>query len=418
MVEDTTHPTTLRSYGSRVAVVGDSYRLGERIPVEDFDLTLRMIPGEDLSNEQIGNVVELLREAFNGGPGWFALPVPEADHLRWKLIDPPFETRASLTEEPDGNIVAFSGRLHRRWIVRGEERIGADGVELALHPKYQGSGLYRRRTEISDALPPEEDFRISFGSHPTSLHRRRVKGTPELANPLDNLVRPLDIGKCVRRRATNGRPTGSRTRIALEQQRRSRVPKPLVAKQAVWRGRQLRQRLRYRGLEYYRDDYVIRTVSRFDQRLDHFFEVASRPFALIQLRNQETLNWRYADRRAGPFTIRIAEDGNELVGYAVTRATTAGADLADVLALPGREDVAYALIRDALDLGRRAGSPAIRAWMLEHHPYHRLLLHSGFMPIRRIVTPAFTDHGNTRDYGFIHDPQARMHIMLGDSDHV
>ncbi|MCB9484186.1 MAG: hypothetical protein H6674_04735 [Dehalococcoidia bacterium] len=418
MVEDTTHPTTLRSYGSRVAVVGDSYRLGERIPVEDFDLTLRMIPGEDLSNEQIGNVVELLREAFNGGPGWFALPVPEADHLRWKLIDPPFETRASLTEEPDGNIVAFSGRLHRRWIVRGEERIGADGVELALHPKYQGSGLYRRRTEISDALPPEEDFRISFGSHPTSLHRRRVKGTPELANPLDNLVRPLDIGKYVRRRATNGRPTGSRTRIALEQQRRSRVPKPLVAKQAVWRGRQLRQRLRYRGLEYYRDDYVIRTVSRFDQRLDHFFEVASRPFALIQLRNQETLNWRYADRRAGPFTIRIAEDGNELVGYAVTRATTAGADLADVLALPGREDVAYALIRDALDLGRRAGSPAIRAWMLEHHPYHRLLLHSGFMPIRRIVTPAFTDHGNTRDYGFIHDPQARMHIMLGDSDHV
>ncbi|MCA9847884.1 MAG: hypothetical protein KC472_07915, partial [Dehalococcoidia bacterium] len=405
MVEDTTHPTTLRSYGSRVAVVGDSYRLGERIPVEDFDLTLRMIPGEDLSNEQIGNVVELLREAFNGGPGWFALPVPEADHLRWKLIDPPFETRASLTEEPDGNIVAFSGRLHRRWIVRGEERIGADGVELALHPKYQGSGLYRRRTEISDALPPEEDFRISFGSHPTSLHRRRVKGTPELANPLDNLVRPLDIGKYVRRRATNGRPTGSRTRIALEQQRRSRVPKPLVAKQAVWRGRQLRQRLRYRGLEYYRDDYVIRTVSRFDQRLDHFFEVASRPFALIQLRNQETLNWRYADRRAGPFTIRIAEDGNELVGYAVTRATTAGADLADVLALPGREDVAYALIRDALDLGRRAGSPAIRAWMLEHHPYHRLLLHSGFMPIRRIVTPAFTDHGNTRDYGFIHDPQ-------------
>ncbi|MCA9856096.1 MAG: hypothetical protein KC458_02335, partial [Dehalococcoidia bacterium] len=271
MVEDTTHPTTLRSYGSRVAVVGDSYRLGERIPVEDFDLTLRMIPGEDLSNEQIGNVVELLREAFNGGPGWFALPVPEADHLRWKLIDPPFETRASLTEEPDGNIVAFSGRLHRRWIVRGEERIGADGVELALHPKYQGSGLYRRRTEISDALPPEEDFRISFGSHPTSLHRRRVKGTPELANPLDNLVRPLDIGKYVRRRATNGRPTGSRTRIALEQQRRSRVPKPLVAKQAVWRGRQLRQRLRYRGLEYYRDDYVIRTVSRFDQRLDHFF---------------------------------------------------------------------------------------------------------------------------------------------------
>lgn len=418
MVEDTPHPTTLRPYGDRVALAGDASRLGERIPIRDFDLTLRVVRGRDLSNEQIGNVVELLREAFNGGPGWFSLPVAEADHLRWKFVDPPFETRAALTEQPDGNIVAFSGRLHRPWIVRGEERVGADGVELALHPRYQGTGLYRRRTEITDALPPEEDFRISFGSHPTSLHRRRVKGTPELANPLDNLVRPLDVGKYVRRRGADSRPTGSRTRIALEQQRRGRIPKPLVAKQAVWRGRQLRQRLRYRGLEYYRDDYVIRTIDRFDHRVDQFFEVASRPFALIQLRNQQTLNWRYADRRAGPFTIRIAEDGDELVGYAVTRATTTGADLADVLALPGREDVAYALVRDALDLGRRAGSPAIRAWMLEHHPYHRLLLHSGFMPIRRIVTPAFTDHGNTRDYGFIHDPRARMHIVLGDSDHV
>ena len=56
--------------------------------------------------------------------------------------------------------------------------------------------------------------------------------------------------------------------------------------------------------------------------------------------------------------------------------------------------------------------------MLVNHPYHRLLLHNGFLPIRRIVSPAFTDHGNTKDYGFMHDPHARMHIMLGDTDHI
>ncbi len=418
MVDDAPTHSIPRSHASGVALAGTLPDLGRRIPIEDSNLTLRLIPGKDLDGGQVREVIELLREAFNGGPSWFALPVPEADHLRWKLVDPPFRTSAWLTEEPDGTIVGFSGRLYRRWIVRGEERIGRDGVESAIHPRYQGSGLYRRRSEISDTLPREEDFRLSFGSHPASLHRRRVKGTPELANPLDNLVRPLDVGKFVRRRPRVALPTGSRTRIALEEQQRRRIPKPAVLKQAVWRARLLRQRLRYRSLEFYRDDYVTRTVDRFDDRIEHFFEVAARPFALIQLRDQRTLNWRYVDRRAGPFTIRIAEAGGELLGYAVTRATASGADLADLLALPGREDVAYALIRDAIDLGRRARSPAIRAWMLQNHPYHRLLLHHGFMPVRRIVTPAFQDYGNTRDYGFMHDPQARIHIMLGDTDHV
>ena len=392
--------------------------IGDRIPIEDFGVGLRIIRAEDMTDAEVNSAIELLRLAFNGGPGWFALPVPEADHLRWKLIDPPFEGRAIMVHEDTGRLVGFSGRLLRRWMVRGEVHLGRDGVESALHPDYQGSGLYTRRSELSNAYPREEDFRISFGSHPISLLVRKKKGTPNLANPLDNLVRPLDVAGYVRRRAAgDGRPTGSRTRIAIEGKRR-RLPRPTLLKRAVWHARLLRQRLRHRPLQFYRDDFTIRTVERFDDRIEQFFEAAARPFALIQVRDQATLNWRYADRRAGPFTIRIAEVRDEIVGYAVTRATDEGASLADVLALPDRDDVAHALIQDAMHLGRRAGSPAIRSWMLVNHPYHRLLLHNGFLPIRRIVRPAFTDHGNTKDYGFMHDPHARIHIMLGDTDHI
>jgi len=191
-----------------------------------------------------------------------------------------------------------------------------------------------------------------------------------------------------------------------------------VLKQAVWQGRLLRQQVRYRPLDFRKDRSTILTVERFDERINSFFEKAARPFALIQRRDQHGLNWRYADRRGGPFTIRLAEEGDEIVGYAVTRATGTGAHLADVLALPGREDIAHALIRDAMALGRRMRAPAIRSWMVENHPYHRLLLHNGFMPVRRIVVPAFTDYGNTKDYGFLHDPRAPLHIMLGDTDHI
>lgn len=140
---------------------------------------------------------------------------------------------------------------------------------------------------------------------------------------------------------------------------------------------------------------------------------------LIQRRDQATLNWRYADGRGGPFTIRIAEEDGRLVGYAVTRAMKSGAELADLLVLPGRDDVANALIGDALDVGRSAGAAAMRAWMMEHHPYHRLLLHHGFVPVRRIVEATFEHRGNEHDlYTFVRDPWAPIHLMLGDTDHV
>lgn len=391
--------------------------LGQRIPIGDFDATLRTVPGADLSDAEVARTVELLRESFNGGPGWFGLPVPEADHLRWKLSDAPFETRAAIAEQSDGRMIGFSANLYRRWLVRGAMRRGRDSVESALHPDYQGSGLYGQRRALTNQFPRAEDFRISFASHPASLHIHEKESRPRIANPLDNLVLPLDVRRYARRGGTAGRADGSRTRIALEGRRR-RLPRPAFARQAVWQGRLLRQRLRYRPLAFPDHRFTILTAERFDDRIDAFFEKAARPFALIQWRDEESLNWRYADRRAGPFTIRLAEEADEIVGYAVTRAVGTGAELADVLALPGREDVAHALVRDAMELGRRVGAPAIRSWMLEHHPYHPLLLHNGFLPVRRIVAPAFVDYGNTEDYGFLRDPHASLHIMLGDTDHI
>lgn len=390
--------------------------LGERLPLDQFDATLRLVRGTDLTDSEIARVIELLREAFNGGPGWFALPVPEADHLRWKLGDFPFESYAYLVEDRDDRVVGFGARLYRRWMVHGSIRVGRDGVESAIHPSLQGSGLYRARRERLGTFDGAEDFRISFGSHPASLGSRESRGVLPVGNPLDNLVRPLRVGRYVQP-ARAPRPSSSRTRIAIEGGQR-RLPRPLVVRRLAWHARMLRHRLKHAPLRFAQPDWTIRTVSRFDSNINPFFERASRAFDLVQWRDEHTLNWRYADRRAGPFTIRVAESEGRIVGYAVTRATEVGAALADLLVLPGREDVAYALIQDAAQLAKRAGASAIRSWMIENHPYHRLLLHSGFIPIRRIVKPGYQDMHGTSNYGFLSQPHARIHLMLGDTDHI
>src|SRR5690606_5373908 len=96
--------------------------------------------------------------------------------------------------------------------------------------------------------------------------------------------------------------------------------------------------------------------------------------------------------RAGRFTIRVAEADGEVLGYSVIRTARATADIADLLVLPGRPDVAEALVRDAVAVSKQSGSSAVRSWMIRGHPYEALLGNVGFVRVRTSTKPVF--HAN------------------------
>lgn len=209
--------------------------------------------------------------------------------------------------------------------------------------------------------------------------------------------------------------------MQIEMERRGRSSKPAIARLLAWQGRTMRQRLTRRPLEIApQSSFGVRTIERFDERFDAFVDRASEEFDLIQVRDCEFLNWRYADDRAGQFTIRVAEDDGEVLGYLAIRTGRSSTDIADLLVLPGRLDVAHALIRDAVELSRRTGSSAIRSWMISGHPYEPLLGDIGFVRVRTSTKPVF--HANPRtdaaELAFLAEPTTRVHLMLGDSDHI
>jgi hypothetical protein len=197
------------------------------------------------------------------------------------------------------------------------------------------------------------------------------------------------------------------------------MPRPWPARWLAWWGRNARQRLRHPPQHFDRVRGSIREAGRFDARNDALFEQAATEFDLIQIREHGFLNWRYVDPRAGRFTIRLAEHGELLLGYAVLRADAQGADLADLLALPGRLDVVNALLRDALAVARRAGAPSMRMWMTRTHPYYPVVQQHGFIRVHNVVVPSFGPaSGDPAEIAFLRDPSARVHLALGDSDHV
>lgn len=135
---------------------------------------------------------------------------------------------------------------------------------------------------------------------------------------------------------------------------------------------------------------TIRDVERFDERVDAFGAEAGGPFEFVLERTQAYVNWRYADPRAGDFAIKLAEEEGQMVGYAVLRKTNGRAQLADMMALPGRDDVVQTLTIAALEHFREAGEPTVQFLMPKNHAYEQTLRSCGFAGKRkRKIPPSF-----------------------------
>jgi hypothetical protein len=165
--------------------------------------------------------------------------------------------------------------------------------------------------------------------------------------------------------------------------------------------------------------WSIATLERFDDRIEGFFDEAARPFDFVIVRSKDYLNWRYCDPAAGRFTVRIAEEGNRILGYLVFKISEGTGYIADLLALPDRRDVVRSLIEDALSAFRGAGVEAASCWMISRHPYNGILRRYGFVDSKRDVGFEYrTITVDRREVEFLDDPRARIHLTHGDSDWV
>jgi len=159
-------------------------------------------------------------------------------------------------------------------------------------------------------------------------------------------------------------------------------------------------------------------TSRFDERIDTFFDDAASAFDFIGLRTMDYMNWRYGDIRAGDFRITTAEEGGRILGFSVLALSHGRAKIADLLALPGRLDVAASLLGDAIRYAHAARAASIDCWLPRRHPYRSLLRREGFL--RTANRPHFFERigGADEDVAFLDDPSAAIHFTLGDSDLV
>ncbi len=375
----------------------------QREPTESQEATFRY-----MGLQEVERAYELVMLAF--GEQWPNLPikVSRLEHLRWKLSGPRAVPTDPEIAEVGGRIVGYIGGSTRQMWVKGELARGWYGGDYCIHPDFQGRGLIGAWTDWRDQqheLHIEPDlFGISEGStHPRLIRfSRRREGRALVANKVDRLTLPLDVGAIAR----GGDGTGGRA-----------SPRTLLRGGKTML-QMLITRLRWRPPSEAAPALRLQTVEQFDERADRLWEQAREVFDFAVVRDREHLNWRYCDPRAGVYRVRAVDDGDELLGFMVTGAFGRAAQIVDVLIVPGAEGALRLLVEDAIAQAREDDASSLTVMMPRHHPYRETFLRHGSIKSNRVGATGFSrKHRST--LGFLErDRKARLHVALGDDDHV
>jgi GNAT superfamily N-acetyltransferase len=363
------------------------------------DVRFSLIARSEVTDALVDGMLGLFARAFGRWPS-LDPEVPLADHLRWKM-ESPDAPYAAIVGHLASRLVVARVVVQHRLLVRGVPRVTLDTPDLAVEPEFQGRGISTACVAWRDArLSPLCDLEIDEGRHPRLLARRRERGDVPITNRLRALYRV---------------PHPNQLPRALLRERRFPTPVVWMALQATAAVAALRGTFRRRtplaG--------SIATVRRFDPRVDAFCERAAAAFDLLYSADHRRLNWRYCDRRAGPFGARALEQGGEILGYAVHRIGRPHGLLVDLLALPGRDDVAEALARDAVERLIASGALDVTCWLPERHPYRRVLRRLGFLTLPSPIPQRFRGQRMpTAEFAFLGRPDARLHLTMGSTDLV
>ncbi len=314
-------------------------------------------------------------------------------YWRWRYLDPPFETQATVVEDED-EIVAFIGYWIRSLQVGSAETKGYMIVDVMAHPDYRGGRVYGRLYQQAKELMAD---RIVFGYTNEVSHRvfaaflgRTIK--LDVAAPV--LVSPIRAGQL------------------------AGLPRP-VKDWLDFLSRSL-NRLRFSGKTS--GPIEAARTGEIDADFDRLWREAADRFPAVFRRDRAYLTWRYLDAPGGGFQVWRADEAGRLVGYMITAIAGSGKRkrgfIVDWLVLPERADVFGTLLRSAMAWLAETGADAVEAWSLDLDRY---------WPVGR-AAQLFVKTGRSRTFllgGDRHElldldslTPADLFMTLGDSDYL
>ncbi len=297
-------------------------------------------------------------------------------HWRWKFLDNPAGRQITLAVSSDGHIVGQFASLPNRAATRGGERVFTQLLDHMVDPALHRRGVYAAMWQhFRDGFAAPDPAAVVFGYNLDEIH--------QIQKRLYGMRLMHGVGAL---------------RFELSH------PEP-------WRGDPLR--------EIPSHLYRVERVDRFDAEVDELWQRSRARYGAAVVRDARYLGWRYADCPDVRYVLLAARSrlSGRLAGIAVLRLGWPHepiAALVDWLVAEARRSVWIRLLDACHAEARRAGLPAVEAWLPESSPDHAVLLALGY---RCKATPFLL---SVLDDGRPERPLALLqqswHYTMGDTD--
>lgn len=356
---------------------------------------------------QPGDEEELLRLLETCFKGWPRKDVPsKKDYWTWRYVDNPLGKAIivlAVSEEKTigtNHSILFDMKIGDR-MVRGYHN-----CELCVHPKYRRMGVTKIMKELRDKKREEVKAVLSYASaeNPIVLANRRKQETQIFPHPIIELVKINDIGLHLKMTDTSG----SWYKIP--------IVKLLKISEKI-------KAIMNRNPDH--SELQIKSIDRFDDRVDIFNNKIRAHHHFLIDRSKEHLNWRYCDSRGGTYKKYLAIDEDLILGYVVLGINRFKADyptgwVVDLTTLPFRNDVASALVSQAIKYFDSMDINVVRYWGVKGNPHKGVLNSYGFLNIRKMapqVSAVPLYPGSEYDI-FLRSHPNELHFQAGDTEYM
>lgn len=239
---------------------------------------------------------------------------------RWRFLDHPAGGPLVMLAFAEGTLVGHYAASRAPLSLHGEYHPAALSMTTMTHPEWRGRRLFEKTAEALYATLPEQGITAVYGFPNAAVHALRIMR----AGWYDSYEVPtltLDIAS---------------------------LRHPAEA------------------------DPAVRIAERIDARFGRFFAKVAGDLPIAPHRDSDILAWRIDRNPENTYTRFVLEEGDEIAGYALTKAY--GADMLDLVELRAASGAAAgALINTVAAHAAASGRTRIATWCLPND-LHRLPL--------------------------------------------
>lgn len=315
-------------------------------------------PGDE---QGIVNLLQL------GLENWAKREAP-VDYWKWRYCDTPIKYLISLVISDD--MIVGVNHNYINYLKMGTTNVLTYFTEdVVTHPKYRGMGIYSKIVDLNTEYFEKNEFKFGYwlSSNPIIIKDNIKRMRKTFPHPISYMVRIKDIGLHLQKRPEKHK---SMLRLGYSALTTLNKIENTITAQHEPIG-----------------DYSIEEVKNFDERIDVFWDNVRGSYDFIFENNHEVLNWRYRDPRGGDFVVMEAVKDGVVLGFIALKLTRLDSYLEgfvmDLLALPGRLDVVYVLLREGCDYFDRLGVNAVYYMVVDGHPYQEISKKLEFVDSRR-----------------------------------